>query len=280
MTAAVTPLDRLALGRRFATIAIEAGAAILAARAEGCVPRLKRDQSPVTDADERAEAIILRALARDAPGVPVVAEEGVARGAMPRVGDMFIFVDALDGTREFVAGGDDFTVNIALVCGGAPIAGAVYAPAVGRLWFAGATAFAVDARACDPAPDFAAAQPIRTRAFSSSAPIALVSRSHRDARVDALLAAWPGIESRPLGSSMKFCIVAEGQADVYPRFGRTMEWDIAAGDAVLRAAGGVCLDEFGEEKRYGAAERGFANEGFFAWGDAAAAARFRATPDS
>lgn len=248
--------------------AVAAGAEILDARARGAAMRLKSDASPVTEADERAERVILDALAAQFPDVPAVGEEAVSAGQAPAQSGMFFLVDPLDGTREFVAGRDEFTVNIALVSDGAPVAGVVYVPADGRLWLGDlmtgqpvARAGVVPAHAA--APEVASLTPVCPPALGTRLPVALVSRSHGDPRVDDYLARAGVAETRPMGSSVKFCLLAEGVADLYPRFGRTMEWDTAAGDAVLRAAGGVTMDSAGAPLAYGKA--GYENGNFVAW---------------
>ena len=263
--------DRLA--EFFAALCVEAGAVVMEVYARGCETRLKSDASPVTEADERAEAVILAALSENLPGWPVLAEEAAARGEVPPASTRFILVDPLDGTREFINRNDEFTVNIGLVSEGLPVAGAVYAPALGRLWSGGATA-----RVRDVAPGAAlssavAVRTLRTRQAPAAAWTALASRSHCDAETEAFLARHPVTERRPAGSSLKFCVVAEGDAAVYPRFGPTMEWDTAAGDAVLRAAGGTVLDDEGRVFRYGKAVGRYRNGPFVAWGDPRAALR-------
>ena len=270
------PRDFEACAETFGAVALAAGAAILDVRARGPEARTKSDSSPVTDADERAESVIVEALRDWAPGLPVVAEESAARGAAGDVGDEFVLVDPLDGTREFIAGHDDFTVNIALVRRGAPVAGAVYAPALGKLWIGARACFAIDAPAGSTMPPRENWRRVRARAGDPDGLVALVSRSHIDERSLAALEAWRVSRRLAMGSSIKFCVLAEGGADVYPRFGPTMEWDTAAGDAVLRAAGGVMWDEAGEPIRYGGAGRGFRNGNFVAWGDPALAGRLMA----
>ena len=255
-----------ALAERFAAIALAAAGPVMEVYARGAHPRVKSDRSPVTDADERAEAVILEALARELAGVPVVSEEAVAREGAPTVGEDFVLVDPLDGTREFLARNGEFTVNIALVRAGAPVCGVIFAPAMRRLWLAGARAFAVDCAAGGMLPARAVWRGIVTRAPDLS-PVALVSRSHPDERTRAFLDDLGVGERRAHGSSLKFGLIAEGEADVYPRFGPTMAWDIAAGDAIVRAAGGIVLDEAGKPMRYGPGN-GFRNGGFVAWGRA------------
>jgi 3'(2'), 5'-bisphosphate nucleotidase len=247
--------DRLAA--LFADIALEAGAAIMRIYERGATMRLKDDRSPVTEADEVAEAIILERLATVLPGVPVLAEECAARGIVPDPCDSFILVDPLDGTKEFLNRNGEFTVNIALVEERRPVAGCVFAPAAGALYTGGTTA---RRRAAG------SEQQIRTRAYPRKGLTALSSRSHPDASSEAFLAGLTIEDRREAGSSMKFCRVAEGAADVYPRFGPTMEWDVAAGHAVLAAAGGQVVLPDGEPFLYGKAEEGYRNTAFVAWG--------------
>ncbi|THD44283.1 MAG: 3'(2'),5'-bisphosphate nucleotidase CysQ [Bradyrhizobium sp.] len=234
--------------------------------------REKHDGSPVTAADERGEAAIRDRLEAWASPIPIVAEEATAAGAPIAVAERFILVDPLDGTREFVARNGEFTINVALIERGAPIAGAVYAPALGRLWFAGETAFACD---CQPGADLP--PPAEWRKLSvRAAPAmlaALASRSHGDSQTEAFLDRFQIGQRRSVGSSLKFCVIAEGEGDVYPRFGPTMEWDTAAGDAVLRAAGGTTLAVEGGPLIYGKLASGLRNGPFVAWGDASAAER-------
>lgn len=243
----------------------EAGEKILAVRKRGFKAEKKSDASPVTEADRAAEAVILEHLARIAPGVPVIAEEAFSAGHAPQTGDTFFLVDPLDGTKEFVAGRDEFTVNIGLIVKGIPATGVVLAPATGRLFAADAgKAWRVEAgnrhvligRECDPA-----------------SMTAVASRSHRDWKTQDLLKALKVQDTVGVGSSLKFTILAEGGADLYPRYGRIMEWDTAAGDAILRAAGGQVLDLTGQPIRYGKAEIDdpFAHAGFMAFGSEKAA---------
>jgi 3'(2'),5'-bisphosphate nucleotidase len=207
------------------------------------------------------------------PSPPLCAEEAMAAGAQPQVADRFLLVDPLDGTREFLAGNGEFTINVALIEAGAPIAGAVYAPAIGRLWIGGDAAFVCEARLGGQLPEEGSRRRIRTRRAPSNL-IAFVSRSHLDPESDSFLKGLPIGETRFAGSSLKFCLIAEGLCDVYPRFAPTMEWDTAAGDAVLRAAGGVVLEPSGQPLGYGKVDNGLRNGAFIAWGDAAAAKQF------
>ena len=223
--------------------------------------RLKADASPVTAADEAAEAVILAGLAELTPTIPVVAEETVAAGRIPALSDgPFWLVDPLDGTKEFISKNGEFTVNIALIEGREAVLGVVLAPALGKVWWGarGHGAMARDGE--DRAP------PRRIGVRSKPArPVAVASRSHADPQTEAFLDAAGVAERISAGSSLKFCLVAEGKADLYPRFGRTMEWDTAAGHAVLSAAGGRVTTRDGAPFVY--RKPGFENPGFIARGD-------------
>lgn len=253
-------------GLALANIAIEAGPVVMEEYARAADSRIKSDGSPVTAADERAEAVIRASLERLSPDVPIVAEEAVASGGVIAAADRFFLVDPLDGTKEFLRRNGEFTINIALIADRCPIAGAVYAPAIERLWFAGARAFVCQCPVGLPLPASAEWRELRTRR-APGALVALASRSHTDAQTEAFLASLPIEGRRAAGSSLKFCVVAEGEADVYPRFGPTMEWDTAAGDAVLRAAGGAVLQADGQPLLYGKLAAGLRNGSFIAWGD-------------
>ncbi|GEO85561.1 MULTISPECIES: 3'(2'),5'-bisphosphate nucleotidase CysQ [Alphaproteobacteria] len=254
--------------RLFEQAALAAGRAILDVCAAGPHVTLKSDASPVTEADQRAETIILAALAKAMPDVPVVAEEAVAAGNVPDTnGRSFLLVDPLDGTREFIAGRPEFTVNIALIEDGVPLAGIVYAPALGVAYLgskAGAEKLTVS-------PNFEVTErhPITVRPCPS-VPLAVASRSHNSPETERYLKDNGITEHCSIGSSLKFCLLAEGAADIYPRFSRTMEWDTAAGDAVLRAAGGatLCLDgrPLAYGKRHQLSDVDFANPFFIAHG--------------
>ena len=252
----------------FEHVALLAGKVILDVYEAGPTASYKEDRSPVTEADERAEAIILSELAKACPGIPVIAEESVAAGRVPRIeGGAFILVDPLDGTKEFISKQVDFTVNIALVENGTPVLGAVYAPALKTAYLGGnGTA---EKLVIGDDHRVLRRERISTRAVSTP-PVAVASRSHGSAETEAFLRRSGACDIRCIGSSLKFCLLAEGAADLYPRFGRTMEWDTAAGDAVLRAAGGVTLDLDGEPLSYGKIGRtgmiDFANPDFIAWG--------------
>ncbi|GGE24068.1 3'(2'),5'-bisphosphate nucleotidase CysQ [Aureimonas endophytica] len=228
----------------------------------------KADGSPVTECDREAEELIADRLRPVFAGLPIVAEEAVSTGHVPpELGRRFLLVDPLDGTREFVAGLPDFTVNIAVVEEGAPVAGVVFAPAFGELFFtAGRGAFKEIVEAEGARRD---AHPIAAR-IAPERLIAVVSRSHYDSDADAFLGTHAIDAVVPVGSSLKFCRIAEGAADLYPKLGRTMEWDTAAGHAVLQAAGGAVLRRDGSPLAYGkrglAGEADFANPHFYARG--------------
>ncbi|MDE2050711.1 MAG: 3'(2'),5'-bisphosphate nucleotidase CysQ [Gammaproteobacteria bacterium] len=225
----------------------------------------KADQSPVTAADHAAERIILEHLARLASAVPVVAEEAVAAGSIPQVGAEFFLVDPLDGTKEFIHRNGEFTVNIALIRGRAPALGVVYAP-VGGVLYAGNVATGHAFRCSHPADaaTSAAREAIRVRAVPATGITAVVSRSHSTPDTEAYLNHYRISDRVSVGSSLKFCLVAAGEADLYPRLGPTMEWDTAAGHAVLAAAGGKVLAPGGEPLAYG--KPGFRNSFFIASG--------------
>jgi len=248
-------IDRARLVDELAVAAREAGEAILELVRRGFEVESKRDSSPVTEADRAAELVILAALAKAAPGVPVVAEEEVAAGRIPELGDTYFLVDPLDGTKEFVRGGDDYTVNIGLIERGLPTLGVVFAPASGRL-HGGSVG---DGAWVDEGQGKA---PIRTRPRGELT-TAVASKSHlNQATVDYLEAAVGNCGFVSVGSSLKFCILAEGKADIYPRAAPTSEWDTAAGHAVLLAAGGLVDGADGEALRYG--KPAFLNRAFVA----------------
>jgi 3'(2'), 5'-bisphosphate nucleotidase len=259
------------LAKQFAELTLNAGALVMDvyARADQGL-RLKADASPVSDADEQAEDYLLEELARLFPDLPVIAEESAARGRIAAAGDRFILVDPLDGTREFIARRTEFTVNIGLIDAGVPRAGAIFAPALDALWFAGETAYSVAAKPGAALPAPGAWRRLTTRRAPDAGMTALVSRSHLDAETRAFIERHKITDSLSAGSSLKFCRIAEARADVYPRFGPTMEWDTAAGDAILRAAGGVTVSPGGAPFLYGKAAAGYRNGSFIAFGDRAA----------
>jgi 3'(2'), 5'-bisphosphate nucleotidase len=248
--------------------AIEAGDVILAIRKRGVSVASKADLSPVTDADRAAEKIICERLEQVAPAVPTIGEEAVYEGRVPATDGAFFLVDPLDGTREFVAGGNDFTVNIGLVRDGAPLIGVIYLPASGHL-FAGTVGEGAW-RATVVNGALTERRPIHTRVAPDGTVDVVASRSHRTPETEAFIAQYRVGKVVHRGSSLKFCAVAEGKADLYPRMGTTMQWDTAAGDAILRAAGGRVVTLDGKPLTYGATDASgpdaFRNPWFIATG--------------
>lgn len=248
-------------------LVIRAGAAILAVNRAAMRIEGKLDGSPVTEADLAADRIIAEGLARLAPQVPALSEERVGL-AKPAYDGSFFLIDPLDGTKEFLAGRDEYTVNVALVTNGVPILGVIGAPALGLVWRGivgrGAERLTRGEKS-EPEPIHTRRLPARGKPW-----IAAVSRSHGDRRTDAFIAERPGAIRKTLGSSVKFGRVAEGQADIYPRLAPTSEWDIAAGHAILTAAGGKITDAHGAALQFGKGGNGFIVPEFIAWGDPAA----------
>lgn len=249
--------DRVALLEACVVAARAAGAEIVRLCAEGFDVETKADLSPVTVCDRAAEAIILDALMKVAPGVPVIAEEEVAAGRIPAHDRIYFLVDPLDGTKEFVRGGDDYTVNIGLIEDGTPRLGVVYRPALDQLWGALVGSIAFTERAGERVM-------IRTRPLGERR-AAVASKSHfNQATAVYLELAIGDCGHVSVGSSLKFCLVAEGQADIYPRLSPTSEWDTAAGHAILLGAGGRVDGPDGGPLRYGKPR--FLNSGFCATG--------------
>lgn len=263
----LSPEERDRLARLFADIASEAGAAAMAVYATDFEMRSKADDSPVSDADERAEAIILSRLASEVPGIPVLAEETASReGVAASMADVFLLVDPIDGTKEFMKRTGDFTVNIALVENGRPIAGCVYAPARRELFLGGSTAWEFLAIEAGRKLAGAEARVLNTRPYPADGLVAVTSASHLDPKTTAFLDKHGVTKKTGIGSSLKFCLIAKAAADVYPRWGPTMEWDTAAGQAVLEAAGGKVLTPEGGPFLYGKGDKGYRNGPFIAWG--------------
>ena len=251
--------DAKALTQAICGTARAAGEAIMAHYDDPGVIREKADRSPVTVADEAAEELIVAALAGLTPDIPIIAEEQVERGRIPSVtGGAFWLVDPLDGTKEFLSRNGEFTVNIALIAENAPRLGVVYLPARDLLYFAWGPdeAFVED--------DGSGAQAIAARPLPDRGLIVAASRSHGNPRTEAYIGSLDVARLTTAGSALKFCLIAAGEADLYPRFGRTMEWDTAAGHAVLAAAGGSVQTLEGDELVYGKAD--FANPDFIARG--------------
>lgn len=258
-----------AQARALIAAALAGGQAVLAIYATDFNVETKQDDTPVSQADRDAERVILRHLCSAFPDIPIIAEESASEGQVPDCGDRFFLVDPLDGTKEFIRRNGEFTVNIGLIEKGVPVGGVVLAPALRRIfvgWRGRAWAGQTD-EASTAATGFSA---IRTRK-SSGSPVAVASRSHITPETEEMLEAVKAGERRSIGSSLKLCLVAEAEADFYPRMGPTMEWDTAAGDAVLRAAGGAVVTVEGKPLAYGKSSvtgmRPFENPFFLAAGD-------------
>lgn len=244
------------VGLVLAEICEEAAALVLPLWKSGLEVMSKADESPVTVADQRGEKLILERLAQRFPGVPVISEEHASEFGTPdSIGPRFFLVDPVDGTKAFVRGDPNFTVNIALIENGRPVAGAVNAPPTGETWF-------TQGGAAVKRTNGGAAQPVRIRPWPKGSAVALISHTMKDETKQKLMADYGFDVPEPMDSSIKFCRIAEGSADIYPRHGPTMEWDIAAGHAVLEAAGGSVLTLEGQPFAYGKASEGFRN-GFF-----------------
>ena len=256
MTTGPLPLESLLVA--LTPLIREAGALVMRIYATDFQVEIKEDESPVTMADQCAEKVIFAGLKRIAPEIPVVGEEAASAGNIPDVSNRFWLVDPIDGTKEFISRNGEFTVNIALIDHGIPVLGLVLAPAIGRL-FAGAAGLGAWVE------DHQGRRSISVRTVPLEGLTVVGSRHHGDdSAVKALLAGRRIAAHKTVGSSLKLCLVAEGMADVYPRFGRTMEWDTAAGDAVLRAAGGSTRTIGGDVLVYAKPE--FENPDFVAWG--------------
>ena len=270
-----SPIDHRTLADALLASVLEAGAVEMRHYRAGVAVETKADDSPVTLADQEAEVILTAAIRKAAPGVPIVAEEAVAAGDMPVLGRRFFLVDPLDGTREFINKRDEFTVNIALVEDGVPCFGIVYVPALGDLYVTIGKDACVYARV---APDSgvsslaaAKAKAIHVRKPDPAALTAVASRSHLTPETETYLARFKIASRCDAGSSLKFCLIARGLADIYPRLGPTMAWDTAAGHAVLLAAGGLVTDIQGAALTYGTRTSGtpkdrLLNPHFVAWG--------------
>lgn len=232
-------------------IASRAAAVVTAVSGPALTHREKPDGSPVTAADEASEAIILDGLARLLPGVPVISEEAASRTRPDAVGDTFLLVDPLDGTRELISGQSDYTVNIALIRERMPAVGIIAAPAYKLLW-RGLIGYGAERLRLGADPYLTSERTeINTRARPSQHPVAVTSRFHRDAQTDSYFKRTPDVEQVVVGSALKFCRIAEGAADVYPRLCPMFEWDIAAGHALIEAAGGVMTAPDGSRIAYG-----------------------------
>jgi 3'(2'), 5'-bisphosphate nucleotidase len=248
----------------------QAGAAILAVDRRTMTRQGKADGSPVTEADMAADRVIAEGLARLLPEIQTLSEERTHLARLPTSSSFFL-IDPLDGTKEFLAGRDEFTVNLALVTDGVPLLGIVGAPALGLVWRGivgrGAERLVISKAASSPPV------PIHTRAHPVAGKpwVAAVSRSHGDERTEAFIDGRRGAVRQVAGSAIKFCRVAEGKVDIYPRLSPTCEWDVAAGHALVTAAGGMVTDGAGAALRFGAGAKDFIVPEFIAWGDPRAA---------
>ena len=256
-------------GDTLARIALDAGALIMQVYATDFAIDRKDDSSPVTEADEKAEALILAALSKADPDLPVIAEESVAAGNIPKHGNRFALVDPLDGTKEFINKRGEFTVNIGIIENGVPVMGVVYAPALKRLFVAD-TRFSAWQATAEPGgvlPGEVERQKLSIRPAPEAGLTAIASKSHRSDETNTFLESQPVADIISAGSSLKFCLIAAGEADLYPRLGRTMEWDTAAGQAVAEAAGARVTEADGRPLLYGKKARGYDNPHFIVWGD-------------
>jgi 3'(2'), 5'-bisphosphate nucleotidase len=248
------------IGAELADICEQAAALILPLWRSGLAVTHKADESPVTEADQRGEALILKCLAERWPDIPVISEEDASEFGTPdAIGPRFFLVDPLDGTKAFVRGDPHFTVNIGLIEDGRPVAGAVTCPPSGETWYTAGGATLKRLKG-------AAAAPVHARSWPKGAAIALISHTMKVETADKLAAEYGFDLREPMDSSIKLCRIAEGAADIYPRHGPTMEWDTAAGHAVLLAAGGKLTTPEGEPFVYGKAQDGFRNGWFVARG--------------
>jgi 3'(2'), 5'-bisphosphate nucleotidase len=248
------------IGRELAEICEAAARLILPLWRSGLSVIRKADESPVTEADHRAEALILAALKARFPDIPIISEEDAAEFGTPdAIGPRFFLVDPLDGTKAFVRGDPHFTVNIALIDDHRPVAGAVACPPTAELWF---TSGGGALKQVDGGP----ASPVRVRPWPKGEALVLISHTMKEETIQALAAQYGFDRREAMDSSIKLCRIAEGAADIYPRHGPTMEWDIAPGQAVLTAAGGSVLTPEGQPFLYGKASEGFRNGWFVARG--------------
>jgi 3'(2'),5'-bisphosphate nucleotidase len=243
-------------------LSIRAGTEIMAIYATDFSAKEKGDLTPVTEADEAAERIILTGLSRIDGSVPVISEEAASAGRIPDVSTKFFLVDPLDGTKEFISKNGEFTVNIALVEHGVPVAGVVYAPALKRIFWGEKGMGAAHGKV--NGDTVSAWHRLAVRPLPADGATVVASRSHRDQATEDFLKTVKVKSLCSAGSSLKFCLIAAAEADLYPRFGRTMEWDTAAGHAVLLAAGGKVVTVEGPVLSYGKRARGYDNPGFIA----------------
>lgn len=258
----LTPSPRVLVLLRLAQLAAQE---IMDVYASDFAVSSKADLSPVTEADALAEKTILKGLKETWPHIPVLAEESASAGDVPKLSERFFLVDPLDGTKEFLSRNGEFTVNIALIENGQPVLGVVYAPAIRQMFWgevsqgAGFATMAVTDGLTEVVWNT-----LQVRQPPEDGLTVVASRSHMDEQTTKYLKSCKVKSLRTSGSSLKFCAIAMGEADLYPRFGRTMEWDTAAGQAVLEAAGGKVCTLDGAPLLYGKADRGYDNPAFIA----------------
>ena len=270
----MTEDEHQALASALIPVVLEAGRVELSYFRSSIEIESKSDNSPVTAADQEAEEIISQALSKICPNIPVVGEEAAAAGAAPVVEDRFFLVDPLDGTRDFISGGEDFTVNIALIEQSQPVFGVVYQPPTGRLFISVGSHSAREAKVCADSSarslDEISSHRIKSRSANSvehSEISVAISRSHPSPTLEKQLSAQGLMKRVQVGSSLKFCLVARGEAEIYPRLTSISEWDTAAGHAILTAAGGAVLGLEGEPLAYGNHQNGYRIKPFVAWSD-------------
>ncbi len=263
-------IDQLVLANGLLPAVLEAGRIEMRYYESDIEVESKADKTPVTEADRAAEAVLLKALSDLMPDVPVIAEEQVAAGKVPEIKNTFFLVDPLDGTREFINKRGEFTVNIGLVVAGKPVFGLIYAPVLKRLFVTSdpQTALEFEIPPSSTVSSFSSlcARKLSVRTPKDDTIVAFASRSHRTDDTDAFLERQGVTQTRKVGSSLKFCLIASGEADLYPRLGPTSEWDIAAGHAILAVAGGHVMRLDGTPLTYGKVEQKFLNPEFVAWG--------------
>ena len=263
-------IDARDFADRLIPLMVEVGRLQLCHYRSGVAVERKGDKTPVTAADRESEVAIERVLKKLAPQTPIVAEEAASDGRIPDVSGRFFLVDPLDGTREFINNRNEFTVNIGLVDDHRAVFGMVYAPALSQLYVTvgrgEVLAGKLEADGSATGLSDLALRPVAARTADCERLTVVASRSHGDEATEQILSNYNVTDRRGAGSSLKFCLIAAGEADFYPRPGRTMEWDTCAGHAILSAAGGSVTTLDGDDLFYGKVERGFANSGFLAWG--------------
>jgi 3'(2'), 5'-bisphosphate nucleotidase len=266
----MNPLDHARLADALLPAVLAAARIEMRHYLAGVTVELKPDDSPVTAADREAEAVLIDGIWRAARGVPVVAEESAALNAAPPPGAAYFLVDPLDGTREFASRCEEFTINVGLVAGDAPAFGLIYAPALSALCVTLGPERAVETRIAPDAEGISLADcaltEMRAREPDLNALVALESRSHRNVATDEFLARYRIQHVKRAGSSLKFCLIARGEADLYARLGATREWDTAAGHAILSAAGGTVTTVDGAPLAYRKLDQAYLNPHFVAWG--------------